>query len=381
VEALDLKEARERLASQGILPETVAEAGEPRGFGLRAQGLNAGARADAYRELGALLRAGIPMVSALQIVINASDAVQARPLARVRDLLREGGGLSDALASVSRQLPAFERAALAAGERAGTLDRTMEWLADHMDEQERARERMLSALIYPAFVVGLAVVIAVGILGFALPNLGRLFADNKMPLPLLTRALLVVGRNAATVLLPAGIAVAAAIFLYVRDLRRNAARRESFERSLFRWPLVGKNLVLLLNARFARTFALLLKGGVGVVEGMELAGAATGNVWLANLLRSEAEQVRHGKTLTNAIKSVPPFSRNLAGWMEAGEASGSLAELLDRAGTRFHQQWSRHLVRCTNVLEPLLIVIVGAFVLMIALAVLLPILSLNRMLM
>ncbi len=380
VEAVDAKEAREHLAARGILPEIVEPAGRDHGLvsGWRRRRLDASARADVYRELGALLKAGVPMLSAFQMAINSAAHPQhAVMLSQVRDRIREGGALVDSWVAADARLPNFERAALTAGERSGALDAVLEQLADYLEEQQRVQEKLKSALVYPLFVVALAIIVGVGLLGFVLPNLGRMFAETRMELPWLTSALLALGRQGW--LLAALPIVLLALGTWWRHrVISQPTERERFDAARLRWPWLGKNSRLLVAARFSRTFSLLLRGGVGAVDAMELAGDATGNLWLANITRAEAEEVRHGKSIANAIKSIPPFSATLGGWIEAGEASGTLSELMDRAGRRLEQQWSQHLTRALNALEPALILIVGAFVLVIALAVLLPILSLNQ---
>jgi type II secretory pathway component PulF len=147
---------------------------------------------------------------------------------------------------------------------------------------------------------------------------------------------------------------------------------------LFRTPLVQRGYSALVNLRFARTLSLLLGGGVSLVDGVILAGRATGSAWVARLAESGAEALRHGKNLAEAVRAIEPLSASLPGWIQAGEASGKLENLLENAGDRYQQQWDRLISRGLSVLEPLLILAVGLFVLLIALSILLPVMSLNQ---
>ena len=131
------------------------------------------------------------------------------------------------------------------------------------------------------------------------------------------------------------------------------------------------------GVRFARTMSLLLRGGVPLVDGMEIAGRATGSNWIARLIKDESDQVRHGRSFSQSLRHIPPLGGLLSSWIQAGEASGSLDTLLHTAAERMQQQWTKFLNNALNLIGPILILLVGAFVLIIALAILLPILSLS----
>lgn len=378
LDALDLKDAREKLAGRGVLAEAVTsvtgEGGGPRGrvvFGV-AQ------RASFYRELGALLKAGIPLASALDLLLETPEQEkQASRMAWLRDRIREGQTLAAGLTESSPQVSVFERAAIEAGERSGHLDTVLDQLADYLEGQARLRESLHSALLYPALVVVLAFLVAVGLLGFVLPMLSNLFADSGATLPWLTRALLAVSRT-LPLWLPALVAGSAImVFLLRRRWRADVGVQVRCLRAMDRWPLYRTGSRTLVSLRFARTLVVLLRGGVSAVEALALAGQATGNAWVSEVIREQADAVRHGASLSNAIRAVPPLE-SLTGWIKAGEASGDLTALLDKAADRLQQRWQTYLTRTTSLLEPVLILMVGAFVLLIALAILLPVLSLNQ---
>ena len=380
VEALDAKEARERLHARGILAESLDPAGDrPAGRWSRRTGMSTDGRAQAYRELGALLRAGVPMVPALDIVIQAqTDAASVQACARLRDRLREGGHLAAALGEIQPDLPGFEMAVLQAGERSGSLGTVLDRLADHLEDSLRTRERLISALVYPAFVVGLALLVAGAMFGFILPNLQKLFAESQIPLPWLTRALLATGRGLFLWGAPLLVTGALTAFLLTRQFRASPSLRVGWQRRLLGWPLIGRTRVWLANVRFCETLALLLRGGVPVVDALELAGTATGNAWVEQGVNQAAAEVRHGRPMSAALHQAPALAGVLTGWLAAGEAAGDVAGMLDQAALRIRAQWQQHLTRVLSVIEPALIVTVGVFVLLVALAVLLPILSLNR---
>ncbi len=380
LEALDLKDVREKLVGRGILPESEEVVAGPGAGGVRNErrAFRGVARAALYRELGALVKAGIPLSSALDVLLETPEQERyASRIALLRDRIREGQSLARALAEASPQVSTFERAAVEAGERSGRLDATLEQLADYLDGQSRLRESLASALIYPALVVVLALVVAVGLLGFVLPMLGGLFQESGVPLPLLTRSLLALSR-ALPVWLPVVLVVLpGGIWLLRRHWRTGPAFQLRWLRRLDRWPLYRQGSRTLVSLRFARTLVLLMRGGVNAVEALDLAGQATGNAWVAGLVQQQAEAVRHGTSLSQAIRAVGPLE-SLSGWIKAGEVSGDLIGLLDKAADRLQQRWQTYLARTMGLLEPALILLVGVFVLLVALAILLPVLSLNQ---
>lgn len=380
VEASDLKDAREKLAERGILAERVEPAGQVTSRFLRRASFDLAARAMLYRELAALLRAGIPLTQAFQVLLEAAEPESAPiRLADIRDRIREGAALADALVA-QRGVTPFERAVVQVGERTGALDEVLDRLARFLEEQDRLREKVQAALLYPMIVLILAAGITTLTLGFLIPRVTRLMTQINLDLPALTRAVLLLGRwglpVTAAIILPALLAGA----WFWRRAQAVAEARQRWDRRRLRLPLIGPPARTLANLRFARTMALLLDGGVSLVEALPLAGEATGNRWIAALVAEQTEAIRHGRNLAEALRQIPPLAGTLPGWIQAGEASGKLSSLLEHAADRFQQQWDRVIARSLGWLEPLLILLVGGFVLLVALAILLPILSLNRVL-
>ncbi|MBN1268778.1 MAG: type II secretion system F family protein [Kiritimatiellae bacterium] len=380
VEALDLKDARERLAGRGVLAEWVYPAGSRGGrwLGRRRAVFSLDTRSMLYREVGALLKAGLPLANALEVLIAAPETGAGRnQLAGVRDRIREGSSLAAALEKASAGVTPFELAAVEVGERSGDLGGALDRLASFMEEQQRLQERVQTALVYPVIVLCLALLIAFVMLGVMLPRFADLMAETRIELPVLTRWTLAAGRVFSAAAVPALLAAGGAAY-YLRRRGRDAAFRARLEERLLRLPLWGRAHIALINLRFARTLALLLRGGVGLLDAMLLAGKATGSVAVENLVRTEAEAVRHGTSLADALRRIPALAGSLPSWVQAGEASGDLAGLLENAARRYQQQWDRTTTRALAVLEPVLVLLVGGLVLLLALSILLPVLSLNR---
>lgn len=375
IEADSLKQARERLVGQHILAERVEPLAEERGAAARWR--RGGERAGVYRELAALLGAGLPMTSALDSLVESAEWTAMAPaLAGVRDRIREGAGPAEAFEATG--VTPLEVSLLRAGQRAGEMAAVFTKLADLLDEEATIRDRVRSALLYPAIVSSVALLIAAGVFVLLLPAFARMFEESRVTLPPLTRLVMAVGRAASAAMGPALLAGAALAWALARCCARSPRCRAALERWMRGLPVVGPAREALIGLRFARTLALLLRGGIPMIEALELAAAACGSVDVASAMPSQVERVRHGGRLYEAIRNIEPLRRMLAAWIEAGDQSGDLPAMLDIAAARCQQVWNRRLTRGLALIEPALILLLGVLVFLLALAILQPILALHR---
>ena len=379
IDAPDLKSARAQLAKRGVLAETIgpASAVSAKSFQRPRHLSKPSDRSVLYQELAALLRAGIPLAQALGLLLESPGQRQARhALAAIRDHIRDGHGLSAALSACLPCMLAYEAPILEAGERSGALDQTLERLSVFLEEQARLREQVLTAMVYPCFVLALALAIAVGALGFAFPRIAAIMQEGReTTLPVLTRAIMAAGQ-VLKYLAPAMLLVFGGGLIWFRA-RASHAFKMRLDRLLFDVPVLGQSKAVLAAARFSRTLALLLHGGVPLVEALPVAGRATGSMWLAHETAETAIAVEHGLALAPGLRRVPMLSDHIGHWIETGEASGTLADTLEQAGERLQAQWQRRSAQILAFIEPALILAVGLFVFVLVLAILLPILSLN----
>ncbi len=366
------KEARERLAARGILAHQVV----PWRGRIR---LSPAVRAWIYHDLSVLLRSGSPLMQALDVLLAGPLRPPMRVfLGRLRSAIAEGKSLAEELPHACPSVSVFEQALLQSGERSGTLDQALERASAFLDQQVRIRSSLVTAAIYPICVLVLGAISAGVMLGILLPMVIRSLDIHGQALPTLTRTLMRIGTWA---MWGGGlwiVAPAAAIVGFLYRLRRHIPTRQRWEMVLFRSPVLGRAYSLLSCSRFAGTLETLLRGGVPVVEALPLAARATGSTWIASLCEREAESLRHGERLSDAILRLPPLASRLAAWIRTGEESGNLASVLHHAAERYHEQWARYLARLVAVVPLILILLVGGVVLLLAAAILLPVLSLTE---
>ena len=377
IEALEPKAARQKLLAQGIHPESV----DPIGHGVRTTsrwrpGFSSDLRGVFYRELAALLSAGFPVVGAIELLLENPELRTVHDiLARVRDELRAGRTLSGSLGQASEAVSPFEEAVLDVGERTASLSTVLDRLADYLEEQGAVRERIISALIYPAVVVAFLIPVVVFMLGWVLPGFIDILLEGGQSLPALTRGVQAFGWVVIYGGVPLLLIMGVAGILARRKIARDPAFAIAVDRVCFRLPIVGAVYTQLVNMRFSRTLAILLEGGVALVDGLVYAARATGSAWISDLMNESQKSVVDGASLSDSLRRVPPLSSVLPGWVQAGEASGSLAALLEHASLRFQRQWERAMNRLVALVEPTLIIVVGVFVLLVMLAILLPVMQ------
>ncbi len=372
IEAASPKEARAALSAKDVLTESIEPARPP-------SSIPAAARARLYGELGVLLDAGFPLEQAFGLLMgesggNAGDAL----LPHLRDLVRNGASLSDALTATVPTLPQFERAALRAAEDAGFQGGMLQALSEFIESERVVAERIRGALTYPLAVLALAA----GLLSFmvyvVLPRAMDIFSRVGDALPRSARILAEWGPRGMTLFLALlACGGMAAAWLRARS-RTDAATATAIEKVLARLPVAGRTLPLLWTHRLAGTMALLVDAGVAPQSALSVSGAATGSVWIASLAEKAAADVRAGATLSAAAASLGPIAPYLADWMKVGESSGSLGKMLGQASARCRQAYETALSRFLGLLEPALIVAVGAVVLAITVSVLGPMLQLAR---
>lgn len=384
VEALDTKGAREKLSKTGILAKRITATGARRDIPAEPTGKKAFStelRGTFYREVGSLIRAGIPITRTLEIIIESPESGVFRPLlAGARDAVREGVPFAEALAEASSAVTPFEKALISVGERSGALGEVVEMLAGYVEEQQYIADRVKTALIYPAIVIVVAVVIATAVFTFVLPSTNKYLVEMNIPIPAVTRFLLGFGRMFVAWIGPVAAIVVAGL-LYARyRIRTDLSFRRTVDRFCFRLPLIGRGRSIMANLRFSRSLSVLLRGGVPLLEGVDMAGRAVGSSWIEGQMKDAVEAIRNGSSLADAIRTIPPLSSSLPGWIQAGEASGELESLLGKVSERYEKRWERFVTRSLGLIEPVIILMLGGFVFLVAVAILMPIMAANRIL-
>lgn len=330
------------------------------------------------RQLATLV-AVAPLEEALRTIGSQSERAPVRRVVMATHArVVEGFRLSDAMAREPRAFPPLYRAMVAAGEGTGALPQILERLADLHERDQQVRGKLVSALVYPAALAATAVVVVIALMMFVVPKVVEQFESMGRELPVLTRIVIGISEALAAWWLPMLVLLVVAGVGIARLLRRPALRRR-FDAALLRLPLLGRLLRDVHAARMARTLATMSESGLPLIEGLAITARTVGNSVLREATEAMVEVIREGGSLSSAMKRAAVFPPTLLYMATSGEDSGRLAPMLDRAADYLEREFNTFTTAAMSLLEPLIIIVLGAMVAVIVLAILLPILQFNAL--
>ena len=377
------RQVRQLLRDQALLPVAVNEVtdAEPkRAFRISfGAGISATDLALLTRQLSTLVRSGIPLEEALLAVSQQSEKARVRSVvAGVRARVLEGRTLAEGLGAFPKVFPEIYRATVSAGEQSGHLDAVLERMADYTENRQVLQQKIRNAMIYPVLLTVICLGIVGVLLGYVVPEVVRVFEAGERELPILTRLLI-----GASDFLRAWwwlllIVVAAAAWAFRRWLREPASRRR-FDLMKLGLPIVGRITRGNNAARFARTFSILTASAVPVLEALRIAGEVVTNSPMRQAVQDAAVRVREGAPIARSLAASKLFPPMLVHLIASGETSGELESMLERAADNQERELDGVVNTAVGILGPVMILVMGAFVFMIVIALLLPIFQLNQL--
>ena len=373
---------RGSLRERGLNPlsvEEVREGAARRRGAFSSRGLSAVQLALLTRQLSTLIGAGLPIDEALAALSEQAENERQRGLTMsLRARVMEGASLAQALGDFPESFPEIFRATVAAGEQSGRLESVLDRLADYAEARDALTQKMLAALAYPLLLSLVAIAVVTGLLTWVVPQIVGVFQNMQQTLPLATRALMAI----SAVLREWGWLFVLAIVAGGIGARL-ALRREGVQRRWHAWllrvPLVGRLVRAANTARAARTLALLAGAAVPLLDALAIAAQVVPNLPMRDALRRAAVRVREGSGFARALGESGQFPSVALRLVASGEKSGELPRMLDEVAAHQQRELDRWLGVLAATLGPLVILAVGAMVLFIVLAILLPIFDLNQM--
>jgi general secretion pathway protein F len=374
---------RQLLREQQLLPVAVTEVAQKeakrqRSFSLLRR-VSTGDLTLFTRQLATLVRAGLPLEESLLAVSQQTEKPRLQSIVLgVRARVMEGHTLADGFAEFPRVFPEIYRATVAAGEQSGHLDDVLERLAEYTETRELIRQKVLAALLYPIVLTVMCFGIVSLLLVFVVPKVVAVFVAQKAQLPLITRILIAVSAFLRANGIYLLIAVIIAYVLFQRWQRDPAAKRR-VQRLQLRTPLVGKLTRGFNTARFTRTFSILAASAVPVLEALRISAEVVTNLPMRDAVTDAAARVREGAPIGRSLaasRQFPPMTIHL---ISSGESSGQLEHMLERAAISQERELDGLLSALVGLMGPLLIVVMGLFVMGIVFAMLLPIFEINQL--
>ena len=388
VEAANALSARKALRDRSLIPTSVELSSEKSaGIGkgdidlarLFRPRIGARALAALTRQLSTMIGSGIRIEEALRILAGQNAKRPEGPvLVNVRGAIMEGRSFAAALGDHPRVFPDFYRASVAAGEQSGRLDDVLAHLTDFVERRERSRRKVQLALVYPALLAVVSMLIIGLMLVYVVPDITKVFVSRGAELPLLTRGLIglsdIVQRSGWIMAI-----LAAAGAVAMRQWLRNEANVLTVTRLIAQRQPTARFSIQMNAARFAGSLSTLVRSGVPLVDAVNAAAAVTPNAWVRTRVQLVAARVREGASLQRAMTEAGCFPPMLIAVVASGESSGRLGEALARAATDLDSDTEALTATLVSLVEPAILLLMGGVVLLLVLAILMPIVNLNSL--
>jgi type IV pilus assembly protein PilC len=329
------------------------------------------------QELATLLKAGMPLVQSLDILRQRiTQPVFKVVLDDVYERVRSGSALSEAFEAHQGLFPGVYTASLLAGEKSGNLEQVLRRYVSYVKVVSSVRRKTVSALVYPAILVALSVVVVTVIVVKVVPEFGNFYNQFGKELPLSTRFIVGLSGFVTTyfvLLLLGAIGVTAAVWAWMK----RPGQRRRLDRALLRIPMVGPIAQKFSTSQGARTLATLLGGGIPLVNALEVTSRSLSNQHMAAELTSAAQQVREGRSLAATLQDSGAFPDVAIKMVEVGESTGALQEMLNSLADFYDEEIDTNLGRFVTIIEPALLVIMGIVIAGLLLSLYLPLFNLS----
>lgn len=325
------------------------------------------------REISSMLSAGISLVRAMNIINNRDLSPKLKyAFGELLSSIKKGIALSDAMELLGRAFPSMLINMVKAGEASGRLDETMEKMADYYEKETRLAKNIKSAMTYPIILASLTVIVTVVLMTFVVP----LFADifEGMELPAITRVVMGIS-NGLTGNFVYVVIAAALLCLAIYFIIQIESVRFSIDKLKLKIPIIGNLLKIIYTARFSRTLASLYSSGLSIINALQISKDTVGNRYLTSQFEEVIRLVRSGNPLSLSLAGVVGFDKKLSETIAVGEETGQLDTLLISIADSYDYESDMAIKKLMTMIEPIMIIILAVFVVVIMLSVLLPIFS------
>lgn len=391
IDAENVKVARLKLRKEGVYPTDVVEQGQT---SARAQGkqrsdtgrptrkssvLSATDLSLLTRQFGTLMVAGLPLVDALGVLV---DQAQKKPikalLADIREQIRGGKALSSVLETYEKDFSPIYVHMVRAGEASGALDQILFRLAEFLEKQQALRNKVTNAMLYPVIMLVIGTIILFFLITFVVPKITQVFAQQKQALPWPTVALMSVSEFMADYWMVLAGLVIGGLYLLQRFTRTGRGRMIA-DRLTLKLPLIGEVARMVSISRLTSTLATMLASGVQLLDALDVSKRVMNNRVLEETVEVARQNIREGETIADPLKRSGEFPALVTHMIAVGEKSGEMEEMLRRVSQIYDSEVERVIARLTSLMEPIMILVMGAIVLFIVVAILLPIFEMGQM--
>lgn len=387
IEADNFKSARSKLKDKNLIPLEVYDVAEGLGseskfnleLGIGKNTLKVAELALVTRQLATLLASGLSVDEALLAVCDQSDNEKiARIIRGVRSKLMEGHSLSASMAEYKQAFPELYRATINAGEHSGHLHMVLESLADYTEKEYYFKQKIKQASIYPSLMIMVSLCIVAFLLVYIVPKMVDVFQDSGASLPTLTNILLAVSNFLQSYGLLLLFGIILGVFIFKKKLLDHDFKYK-VHISMLKIPLISKIIKVSDTARYARTFSILARAGVPVLDAMNTSQHVVTSLPIKEKLEEAKHKVKEGINISRALRETNYFPAMSIHLIASGESSGRLDAMLDKAADYQENDIENLITTFLSLFEPIMIVTLGFVVLLIVLAILLPIFQMNQL--
>jgi general secretion pathway protein F len=383
IEGDTARQIRQQLREQGLTPLSVEEVKQQQkqraSKGLFQLHISAMDLALLTRQISTLLSAGMPLEESLRSVSAQSEKNKVkRILLSVRSTVREGHSLSTGLSEFPSVFPELYRKTVEAGEESGHLDNVLNRLADYTEVKQQMQQKTMMALFYPVMLVSISILIVIGLLTFVVPQIVRVFENVAQELPMATQILIAMSEflkaNGVWLILLMVIAT-----VLGKAVLKKPAARLAWHKFLLKLPFAGRLIRGNNSARFARTLSILSSSNVQILEALRISGQVVSSLPMRKAIEEITIKVKEGDSIHHSMEQSGYFPPMTVSLIASGESSGKLEDMLARAAVIQEREIESVMSTTLGLLGPIMILLMGAIVLFIVLATLLPVFDLNQL--
>jgi type IV pilus assembly protein PilC len=328
-------------------------------------------------QLSTMIEGGVPITDAMEIISEDTDnGMFSDVLCEMAQGIRKGLPILDIVDKYPRVFGTMFSAMIAAGEQGGILSKTLQRLAVYFENRDRLKRKIRGAMAYPIFVIGFVFLIVAALMTFIIPRFQAIFKQIEGELPAFTRAFMAFYETLMANLMPAFLLTVLTVVCLVAFNRTDKGHR-FFSKLVLKIPVIGKIITQGFMAMFTKTLATLLQSGVSILDAFDILHRMSKNDVIADAIAKTREEIVAGASISQAMESADFYPRLTIKMTQVGEESGSLPEVMEKISDHYEKMVDDAVTLLTTLLEPLLIVVVGAIVLTVVLALYLPVFSLS----
>jgi len=333
------------------------------------------------RQLASLLKGGVPLFQALTIIANQLEGAREKEIVGyLRDEVKGGTPLSEALKAYPEIFDNLFVYSVSAGEKTGALDSILKYQADLLESRANVKAKIKAALIYPAIMCVVGTGVLLFLIGYVVPMVTKIFDRMNQQLPMPTQVLMAITNFVNSYLFIFAISLGLAIFAFSRWVKNNRKGRQFWDGFVLRSPMFGSLYRMVLISRFAKIMGTLLKSGVHMLQSLVVVSSTMKNSVVSDAVMNMSRMVERGADLSIALRETPIFPSYVADMVSVGESSGNLEEMLASVSEYYETNANQKIAAFTSMVEPLIIVILGAVIAFILVSIMLPLFEMNKVL-